>query len=104
MLLIRICNACGWAHVGQTADTLKAQALSFQSYIEQQPPETQAQFGYGPLSRDQAVFDLTAHLKSSEHCFSCQGSYLNFHDETPEDRVPQGSTLQPIRVDISSPS
>lgn len=95
---IRICNQCGWAHFGRTRQEVEQEADDFGRYIQTQPPEVQAQFGFGPLSKQQREWSREEQIKSSARCFRCGNDHKNFHDETPNDHVPVGCTMQGIII------
>lgn len=99
MKKLRICNKCGWAHFPRTRQEVEAESKSFGEYITQQSPETQAQFGYGPLSQTKREFDVKEHFSHVEHCFRCKNSYTDFREENDQDKIPNGCTLQGILVD-----
>lgn len=94
--MLRVCKACGWMHVGLTREAVEQQAREFGEFIVQQPPETQAMFGLGPLSRTGEVWEFHAHVARSERCFRCGNPYTNFRDVIDADKIPFGSTLQGI--------
>jgi adenine-specific DNA methylase len=77
------CNKCGWVHFGVSRSWAEAQVREFNFFYDNSPPEVQEQYG------------RRADIASYEKCFSCGGSYRNFH-ETVEGEVAAGSTLQPI--------
>ena len=68
-------------------------------YINNQTPEVQEQFGFGPLSKTKRELDLKKHVASCEHCFSCGNTHKDFRDENENDKIPMGCTLQGIIVD-----
>lgn len=93
---LRICNACGWVHVALSRADVEEQARKFGEYITAQPPAVQAQFDLGPLSRSGRAWDYAEHVARFERCFRCGNPHTNFRDQTEQDHVPAGSTLQGI--------
>lgn len=87
-----VCNQCGWAHFPRTEAEVLQEARDFKAYFDRLTPDEQfSSYRRNEYSVEQAV-------ARSKHCFHCGNSNTNFHEETPEDNIPDGVTLQGIIV------
>ncbi len=93
---LMICNECGWAHFPRSKNEVLQEAKSFEEYIMKQSDEIKAQFGLGPLSKYQKDWNLVEEISKQEKCFHCGNSNDNFHEETEQDNIPVGCTIQGI--------
>jgi len=88
------CGKCGWYHFERSRAEVVDESRSFYEYINAESPEVQAQFGIGPLSKTQRVYDIAESVERSEKCFQCGASYKDFVDD--DGNCPMGVTIQGI--------
>lgn len=89
---IFVCDKCGWAHMGLSKDAIEESAEEFMQYYDQLSEEQRTSY-YGS-----EVVTKENLISSQEICFNCGGSYKNTHAVTPEDKIPDGCTIQGIRL------
>jgi predicted nucleic-acid-binding Zn-ribbon protein len=87
-----VCNKCGHAHFRRTEDEVTVEANNFKRYFDGLSDEDRQKY-YG--GRGYEVADA---IEQQKKCFRCGGPNTEFHEETPEDRIPAGVTLQGIII------
>jgi hypothetical protein len=89
-MVTMICNKCGWAHFGVSKEYAQKSTDEFIEYYQRMSYAERKRF-YGETEITKLQL-----LAKYEHCFNCSRPYSDFHEETKEDRVPLGVTIQPI--------
>jgi len=91
-MTIYVCDKCGWAHFGLTKDAIEKSAVEFMQYYDQLSEEQRKSYYRSKVVTKESL------IYRQEHCFNCGGSYMDFHPETSEDKIPDGCTIQGIRI------
>ena len=85
-----VCNKCGWAHFPITEQEAIEQAKSFKAYFDSLSSEEKASY----YKRE--TYSVEESVNQQKHCFHCGNDHKDFHEETPEDKIPMGVTIQGI--------
>lgn len=87
-----VCNKCGWAAFGVTKDFVEKSTTEFIEYYDALEEDKQKDYyGDKKVTKENLV-------ERYSHCFNCGGSYLNFHQEMSDDKIPDGCTIQGIQI------
>ena len=82
----RVCGRCGWHHFGVSIEYAEAEIAKFNAFYDTLTPQDQKDWYGGKKSS----------LSNYDSCMRCGNSYLNFHDELPQDEIGDGHTISPI--------
>lgn len=91
-MTIFVCNKCGWAHMGLSEDAIEESAEEFMQYYDGLDEEQRKTYYRSEVVTKERL------ISRQEHCFNCGTFYKNFHQEVPEDKIPDGCTIQGIRI------
>ncbi len=91
-MTIFVCDKCGWAHFGLTKEAIEDSSEEFMQYYDQLSEEQRKSYYRSKVVTKESL------IYRQEHCFNCGGSYMDFHPETSEDKIPDGCTIQGIRI------
>ena len=78
--------------MGLSKDAIEESAEEFIQYYDQLSEEQRKSYYRSEVVTKESL------IARSERCFSCGGTYKNFHPEVPEDKIPDGCTIQGIRI------